>query len=53
LNKPIVGIVPTFDGLGYDLIAADGGVFAFGDATFFGSTGNITLNEPIVGPVNP
>ena len=36
-------------GLGYWLVASDGGVFAFGDAGFYGSTGNITLNQPIVG----
>jgi len=31
------------------LVAADGGVFTFGDATFFGSTGGIVLNKPVVG----
>jgi hypothetical protein len=31
------------------LVATDGGVFSFGGAGFFGSTGNITLNKPIVG----
>ena len=30
-------------------MARDGGIFAFGDAEFFGSTGNIKLNQPIVG----
>ncbi|MEM8905964.1 MAG: M23 family metallopeptidase, partial [Actinomycetota bacterium] len=34
---------------GYWLVAADGGVFAFGDAGFFGSTGSLVLNSPIVG----
>ncbi|HEX2849215.1 MAG TPA: hypothetical protein VHN98_01625 [Acidimicrobiales bacterium] len=34
---------------GYWLAASDGGIFAFGDAGFFGSTGNMTLNRPIVG----
>jgi hypothetical protein len=34
---------------GYWLVASDGGIFAFGDARFFGSTGNITLNRPVVG----
>jgi hypothetical protein len=34
---------------GYWFVAADGGIFAFGDARFFGSTGNIRLNQPIVG----
>ena len=33
LNAPIVGIVPSFDGNGYFMVAADGGVFSFGDAT--------------------
>jgi len=39
----------TADGKGYWLVAADGGVFAFGDAGFHGSTGALTLNQPIVG----
>ena len=39
----------TPDGGGYWLVASDGGVFAFGDAQFYGSTGNIHLNSPIVG----
>ena len=30
-------------------MAADGGVFNYGDAKFSGSTGNIKLNQPIVG----
>jgi hypothetical protein len=30
-------------------VASDGGIFAFGDAQFYGSTGNIRLNQPIVG----
>ena len=38
----------TPSGNGYWLVATDGGVFAFGDATFHGSTGNIRLNQPIV-----
>jgi len=37
LNAPIVGMVPTTDGGGYFMVAADGGVFAFGDAKFEGS----------------
>jgi hypothetical protein len=35
--------------LGYWLVGRDGGIFAFGDAPFQGSTGNIHLNQPIVG----
>jgi subtilase family serine protease len=34
---------------GYWLVASDGGIFTFGDAGFFGSTGGIHLNQPIVG----
>ena len=39
LNQPIVGMAATPDGRGYWLVAADGGIFAFGDAAFYGSTG--------------
>ena len=49
LNKPIVGMAPTPDGGGYWLVASDGGIFSYGDAGFFGSTGSIHLNKPIVG----
>jgi hypothetical protein len=34
---------------GYWLVARDGGVFSFGNAAFYGSTGAIPLNQPIVG----
>ena len=34
---------------GYWLAAADGGVFAQGDAGYYGSAGGITLNAPVVG----
>ncbi len=36
-------------GRGYWLVASDGGIFSFGDARFFGSTGALTLAQPIVG----
>ena len=49
LNAPIVGMAPTPDGGGYWMVGADGGVFASGDAAFYGSTGSIHLNKPIVG----
>jgi hypothetical protein len=39
----------TPDGHGYWLVASDGGIFSFGNATFYGSTGAIALNKPIVG----
>jgi hypothetical protein len=46
LNKPIVGITATPDGKGYWLVASDGGVFSFGDATYLGSAANLNLNQP-------
>jgi hypothetical protein len=48
LAKPIVGIAATPDGLGYWLVGSDGGVFSYGNATFYGSTGALHLNRPIV-----
>ena len=39
LNSPIVGMAATPTGKGYWLVAGDGGVFTFGDAKFYGSTG--------------
>ena len=49
LNRPIVGMAATPSGNGYWLVAADGGVFTFGDAHFHGSTGKRKLAAPIVG----
>jgi predicted lipoprotein with Yx(FWY)xxD motif len=49
LNKPVVGMAPTADGKGYWLVASDGGIFSFGDAVFYGSTGGLSLNKPVVG----
>jgi hypothetical protein len=43
------GPTPPSNSTGYWLVATDGGVFSYGGAQFFGSTGNITLNKPIVG----
>jgi hypothetical protein len=34
---------------GYWLVASDGGIFTFGDAAFYGSTGAVNLTRPIVG----
>ena len=39
----------TPDGGGYWLVASDGGIFSYGDAGFYGSTGSIALNRPVVG----
>jgi hypothetical protein len=30
-------------------VAADGGIFGFGDATFYGSVGGTPLVKPVVG----
>jgi hypothetical protein len=38
----------TPDGHGYWLVASDGGIFTFGDAAFYGSTGAIRLNRPVI-----
>jgi N-acetylmuramoyl-L-alanine amidase/ribosomal protein L24E len=48
-NEPIVGMAVTPSGRGYWLVAVDGGIFTFGDAKFYGSTGALHLNQPIVG----
>src|SRR5438477_3022050 len=42
-------VLPSLSGRGYRLVAGDGGIFSFGDAAFYGSTGNLRLNKPIVG----
>jgi L,D-peptidoglycan transpeptidase YkuD (ErfK/YbiS/YcfS/YnhG family) len=39
----------TPSGNGYWLVAADGGIFSYGGASFWGSTGSIRLNQPIDG----
>ncbi|MEA3078255.1 MAG: hypothetical protein QOF60_3163, partial [Actinomycetota bacterium] len=49
LNAPIVGLATTPTGAGYYLLGGDGGIFTFGDATFYGSTGSLKLNRPVVG----
>jgi len=48
-SHPVVGIAATPSGRGYWTVASDGGIFSFGDAQFYGSTGSIRLNQPIVG----
>jgi hypothetical protein len=49
LARPLVGMAGTPDGKGYWLVASDGGIFSYGDANFYGSTGAIHLNKSIVG----
>jgi myo-inositol-hexaphosphate 3-phosphohydrolase len=47
-NRPPARPV-TASAEGYRMVASDGGIFAFGDATFQGSTGAVKLAKPIVG----
>ncbi|MGH9018519.1 MAG: CHAP domain-containing protein, partial [Acidimicrobiales bacterium] len=49
LAQPVVGMAATPDGGGYWLVAADGGVFSFGDAVFYGSLAGLSLARPVVG----
>ena len=62
LQRPVVGITPTADRGGYWLVASDGGVFAFGDAGYYGSLPGLgfapagsaaphALDAPVVGMV--
>jgi hypothetical protein len=44
-----VGMARTKSGNGYWLVAADGGVFSYGDAQFYGSMGGKPLSQPVVG----
>jgi arylsulfatase A-like enzyme len=45
--EPAGGVSPLPQGLW--LAGSDGGIFTSGDARFFGSTGAVTLNQPIIG----
>ena len=49
LGGPMVGIVGTSTGLGYWMSGSDGGVFAFGDASFVGSLGGTSTGAVITG----
>jgi len=56
LQAPLVGIAPTPSGEGYWITAADGGVFAYGDARWLGSVpqvlpAGVRLAEPVVDAV--
>jgi hypothetical protein len=41
-------ILNVANGTGYWLLGRDGGVFSFGNAPFFGSTGGMKLNAPVL-----
>ena len=49
LNSAVLDIAAHPGGNGYWLVSSDGGVFTFGDAQFFGSTGSLRLKAPVVG----
>ncbi len=49
LPGQVIGTILDDDNPGYALVATDGGIFSFGDAGFYGSTGSMKLNQPIVG----
>ena len=40
---------PAPPAYGYWLVGSDGGIFTFGSAQFYGSTGSIKLQRPVVG----
>ena len=42
---------PTVGVHGYWLVGSDGGIFSFGSAQFYGSTGSLHLQRPVVGMV--
>ena len=44
----LVGDQPSGGVGGYWINASDGGVFSFGNAQFYGSTGGMRLNQPVV-----
>ena len=49
-NGHVQGLLNTFTGAqGYWLDASDGGIFTYPNNIFFGSTGGLTLNAPMVG----
>jgi hypothetical protein len=46
---PPAGASPSPSVNAYWLVASDGGIFSFGGAHFYGSTGGTVLNKPVVG----
>ena len=47
-TSPSSACRPPTTAAGYWEVASDGGLFAFGDANFYGSMGGMPLNQPIV-----
>jgi hypothetical protein len=50
-QPPPVVTLPTATSHGYWLVGSDGGIFSFGSAQFYGSTGSLRLQRPVVGMV--
>ncbi len=46
------GSSPSSTSHGYWLVGSDGGIFTFGAAQFYGSTGSLKLQRPVVGIVS-
>jgi hypothetical protein len=53
ISRPVVAIVAGPGSGGYWLVAADGGVFSFGDAWYLGSMGATRLAAPVGGASSP
>jgi hypothetical protein len=49
VGSPTTTSAQTSAGHGYWLVGSDGGIFTFGSAQFYGSTGALTLQRPVVG----
>jgi hypothetical protein len=49
VGSPATTSAQTSSGHGYWLVGSDGGIFTFGSAQFYGSTGALTLQRPVVG----
>jgi hypothetical protein len=49
LNAPIVGMSTSPGSPGYRMVAADGGIFTFGGAPFYGSPAATGVSAPVVG----
>jgi hypothetical protein len=48
-GRPVGGATATATGFGAWVVGPDGGIYSFGDATFYGSMGGTRLNRPVVG----
>jgi hypothetical protein len=48
LNGPVLDAIATPSGLGYYMVASDGGIFNFSDQPFLGSLGATSPASPIV-----